>query len=75
MNGALHKNQINLQIASLKVTKGNSLQLQLSDSIHMTQPFEIILEDPTALSLFAVVRLGSYELINVENDNKESLEK
>lgn len=58
----------------MKVT-GNSLQMQFSDTIHKTQPFDILLEDPTVISQFAVVRLGSYELKSVENVDKRSPEK
>lgn len=74
MNGELHKQPICLQIISLKVT-GNSLQMQFSDTIHKSKPFDIVPEDPMVLSQYAVVRLGSYGLKNVENVNKDSLEK
>lgn len=74
MNGELHKEPINLQIVSLKVT-GNSLQMQFSDTLNKTRPFDILLEDPTVLSQFAVVRLGSFGLKSVENVYKESPEK
>lgn len=73
MNGELHKEPINLQIVSLKVT-GNSFQMQFSDTLNKTRPFDILLEDPTVFSQF-VVRLGSYGLKSVENVYKESPEK
>lgn len=49
--------------------------MQFSDTINKTRPFEIMLEDPTVLSKYAIIKLGSYGLKRIEGENKESSEK
>lgn len=49
--------------------------MQFFDTINKTRPFEIMLEDPKVLSEYAVIRLGSYGLKQIDDKNKEFPEK
>lgn len=68
------ENSIVLQIVSLEVLD-HGAKLQLSDTINMTQFINVVLDDPTIFSLFALVKIGKFEIELIDKSVFDNVEK